>query len=315
MTSNSLCKVAFIGAGYMAGEHLKAFKDIPEVEIVGIYSRTKSRAESLYPGGVYDSIEKLYEESRPQLVVICVPELEARKVCIEAFKYQWACLVEKPAGLDVKDAEQILSVAKTLNRNVFVALNRRHYSSTRSVLENITEFPGKRFIHVLDQEDQIGARKAGQPEIVVQNWMYANSIHVLDYFSIFARGNIISIEPIIPWSLNDPWLVITKITYSSGDIGIYEAIWNAPGPWAVAITTEKRRWEMRPLEFSTFQSYGSRNSESFTLNQWDKEFKPGLRLQASEAIKAVKGQPHNLPSLEDAMKSMKLVHSIYGESI
>ena len=40
-------KVAFIGAGYMAEEHLKAFSAQPEFEITGIYSRSILKAEKL----------------------------------------------------------------------------------------------------------------------------------------------------------------------------------------------------------------------------------------------------------------------------
>ncbi len=44
---NEKIKVALIGAGYTANEHLKAFRDIEEVEITGIFSRTREKAESL----------------------------------------------------------------------------------------------------------------------------------------------------------------------------------------------------------------------------------------------------------------------------
>ena len=40
-------KVAFVGAGYMATEHMRAFASLPDVEIAGIYSRTRERAEKL----------------------------------------------------------------------------------------------------------------------------------------------------------------------------------------------------------------------------------------------------------------------------
>ena len=45
------------------------------------------------------------------------------------------------------------------------------YKSTRTVFEDIANQEGHRLIHVYDQEDQISARKAGQPGMVVQSWM------------------------------------------------------------------------------------------------------------------------------------------------
>ena len=316
MTDSNLCRVAFIGAGYMTTEHAKAFKDVPGVELAGIYSRSKNRAEKLAlelsVGSVSDSIAELYERSNAQLVVISVPELSVREVCLEAFKYPWTCLIEKPAGYDLADAEQILEAATNLKRRAFVALNRRHHGSTRTVLEDIAKQQGQRLIHVYDQEDPNGARKAGQPELVVQNWMYANSIHVVDYLSILGRGAIVAVDPIIRWTPECPQFVMAKISYDSGDVGIYEAVWNGPGPWAVTVTTQEKRWEMRPLEQAAVQPYGSRKLEPVAVNEWDTKFKPGLRAQAGEAVKAVFGEPHALPSLEDAMKSMRLVDAIYG---
>lgn len=319
MTDNNTCKVAFVGAGYMTSEHLKAFKDVPGVELCGIYSRTKGRAEKLAQEFgielVCDSVDDLYAKTNAQLVIVSVPELAVREVCLEAFKHPWACLIEKPAGYNLADAECIAESASRLKRSAYVALNRRHHSSTRIVLEDIAKLEGPRLIHVYDQEDQIAARNAGQPELVVQNWMYANSIHVVDYLTILGRGKIVSVDRIIPWTPENPRFVMAKITYDSGDVGIYEAVWNGPGPWAVTVTTQEKRWEMRPVEQASFQPYGSRKLEASPIHEWDTKFKPGLRVQAEEAVKAALGHSHTLPSLEAAMHSMRLVSAIYGDGV
>jgi predicted dehydrogenase len=310
------CKVAFVGAGYMTTEHIKAFKDVPGVALAGIHSRTQARAEALAlesgVATVCGSISELYDKTQAALVVISVPELSVGDVCLEAFKYPWACLIEKPAGYDVTDAEQILYVAQQLGRQAYVALNRRQHSSTHLVLKEMNQCEGVRLIHVYDQQDQIAARIAGQPELVVKNWMYANSIHLVDYFNTLGRGNIVSVTPVIHWNPDNPQFVMAKLTYDSGDIGIYEAVWNAPGPWAVTVTTQEKRWEMRPLEQAMVQPHGSRKLDPIKTHEWDHLFKPGLRLQAEEAVKAAMGQPSKLATLDDAMKSMKLVQAIYG---
>ncbi len=316
MSVNSNCKVAFIGAGYMTLEHIKAFKDIQNVQLVGIYSRTRSRAEKLAVEfglfNIFDSISEMYEVTKADLVVISVPELSVREVCLEVFKYPWKSLIEKPAGYDLVDAQLILEQAKISNSKAFVALNRRHYSSTQIVLNDLFGQEGSRVIHVYDQEDQIAARLAGQPELVIQNWMYANSIHLIDLFSILGRGVITSVTPIIRWTPEAPKFVMAKIQYDSGDVGIYEAIWNAPGPWAVTVSTKYKRWEMRPLEQAMSQASGSRSLEIQVSHEWDKVFKPGLRYQAAEAVKASQNLPNSLPTLSDAFNSMNLVKAIYG---
>lgn len=309
-------KVAFIGAGYMAKEHIKAFADIKEIELAGIFSRTRSKAEILAAeygiATVCNSVAELYEVTKADLVIVSVPVLAVLDTCLEVFQHPWIALIEKPAGHNVSEAELLAGHAEREGRQAYVALNRRHYSSTTAVIKELDSVTGTRLVNVYDQEDLIAARNGGHPEVVLENWMYANAIHVVDYLNVFCRGAVISVEPIIRWTPEQPQFVAAKVIFSSGDIGLYQAIWNGPGPWAVTVTTQEKRCEMRPLEQATLQLNGSRKQEILPKTDWDTDFKPGLRAQAEEATKAVKGEDHLLPTLADAMKSMQLVKKIYA---
>ncbi len=309
-------KVAFVGAGLMAEHHIHAFADIPDVMLSGIYSRTRSRAEVLAQkyaiANVYGSVDDLYAGTQADMVVIAVPELSVNSVCKTAFDYPWQALVEKPAGYDLADAETIAAVARAKGRRAFVALNRRHYSSTRVVFQQIEEFQGPRLVNVFDQENPQVALDAGRPRLVTDNWMYANSIHVIDYLRLFCRGNVTEVENIVRWNPANPLFVVAKVAFSSGDVGIYQAVWNAPGPWSVVVNTQGKRWEMRPLEQAVSQVYKSRENMTIEVHHWDQKFKPGLRMQAEQAVKAVCGVPNLLPSLEDGLETMKLVSQIYA---
>jgi predicted dehydrogenase len=311
-------KIAFVGAGYMANEHMRAFADAEEFILTGVCSRTRDKAEALARqhaiGLVTDSIAELYEKTQADLLVISVSELSVREVALEAFQFPWVCLFEKPVGYNLAEAKLIQQAAQVSYRKAFVALNRRHYSSTRHVLNGLEDVKESRIIQVFDQEDPAAALEAGVPQVVVQNWMFANSIHLVDYLRLLGRGSVQCVEPIIAWNADCPGFVVAKIQFSSGDIGLYQAAWNAPGPWAVTVSTSKRRWEMRPLEQATVQTYGSRRHELLPVHEWDSNFKPGLRLQVQEAIKALRGETHCLPSIEEALESMQLVHAIYRES-
>lgn len=317
MSVNRAIKVAFVGAGYMTSEHLKAFKDIEGVECSGITSRTKSRAEKLAKelgvSNVYNSITEMYEKTEADAVVISVPELSTRDVSFEAFKFPWKILIEKPVGYNLEDARIILDEAKSKNREVFVALNRRHYSSTNSVLNELNEIDGRRLITIYDQEDPKAALAAGQPKKVVDNWMYANSIHVIDLFHLFARGSVKRIEPLVHWDPKNPFIVMAKLEFESGDLGIYQAIWNAPGPWAVTVSTPMKRFELRPLESAQFQNRGERKMTDYAIDEWDQKFKPGLRKQADLLVESIKNDSNTtLPTLDEANQSMEMIHKIYS---
>ena len=164
---NNNVKVSFIGAGYMAGEHLRAFSDIANITIAGIFSRTRIKSELLalkYSVEIIcDSIKELYEKTESDLVIISVSELSVKEICYEVFKYPWVCLIEKPAGYNFDDAQLIMQAAKKQNAKAFVALNRRHYSSTKHLINELKFIEGKRLIHVYDQEDIIVARENGVP--------------------------------------------------------------------------------------------------------------------------------------------------------
>jgi predicted dehydrogenase len=305
-------KVVVIGAGYMAQEHIKVFSAINGVNVVGIHSRTKSKAQSVAAQFnipfVAETITDLYEKTKADLLVIAVSEMSVYSVIQQAFKYLWLSLIEKPAGYNFENALLIKDLAVKCRSRVFVSFNRRYYNSTRLVLDEIKQVEGQRLIQVYDQEEPL---LLDRPPEVYQNWMYANSIHVIDYLKILGRGNITRVVPVQRWLPDSPGFVVAKIEYSSGDIGIYTAVWNAPGPWAATVTTQEKRWELRPLENALVQSRGSRKLEPLPDHPWDTDFKPGLRMQAEEVLKALQGVSNNLVSLDESIETMQLVKDIY----
>lgn len=307
--------IAVIGAGYMAEEHIKAFAGLDGVTLLGITSRTLPRAVALQGkygiAATYESVEALHAGTKADLVVVAVPELSTAGVCHQVFRFPWVSLIEKPVGYNYEQAAELALAAKHERHTAYVALNRRHYSSTRGVLAEVASVDEKRLVNVYDQENPLAALEAGRPPLVVENWMYANSIHIIDYLSLFCRGEMKQVQHVIPWQAKQPQFVLTKFEYSSGDVGVYQAVWNAPGPWAVTVSTQSKRWEMRPLEQATRQLYKSRTNTPLEIDARDTLYKPGLHLQAEEALRAVRGEPHFLPTLDDALQSMALVRMIY----
>lgn len=307
--------VAIVGAGYMAKEHIKAFQSMSGVTVKGIYSRTKERAQVLADEfaipEVSSSIAELYEVTKADLVVVTVPELAAKQVSFECFQHPWMMLMEKPVGYNYSQALEIEAEAKKANCSVFVALNRRFYSSTNSVMESLEKNDSKRFIEVFDQQSLEVARSIGHPEDVVENWMYANSIHLIDYLQLLGRGEVVEVIPSVSWDPEDPTVVVATVRFSSGDVGVYHGIWDGPGPWAVNVTTSERRWEMRPLEQAVYQNAGERVLNKVEIDPCDVEYKAGIKALAEETVKAVKGLPTKAVPLSVANISMKLVYDIF----
>lgn len=308
-------RVGLVGTGYMAREHMRAFSQVASV--VGVVGRTsvsaRRFAEETSIDSSFDSIPRLLDECQPDLLVVAVPELVLPSVMSSALAQPIALLVEKPIGKDLAVAEKLTQRVNELGAPAYVALNRRHYASTQRVVEALGASSGSaRMVQVLDQEDQRAARLAGQPEDVVTNWMFANSIHLVDLMRFLCRGTVESVQVLSHWRPDSPALVAGLVEFSSGDMAIYEAMWNRPGPWSCAVTTQSSRLEMRPLERLSTQADGDRTAHSVDLGDSDLQFKPGLLNQAEQAVRMVSGQSHSLPDFNDALESMRLVAALYG---
>jgi predicted dehydrogenase len=308
-------RIAFVGAGAMGHEHANAFSAISGVTLVGVHNRTSAKAEAFardHRGAIVcDTIAELFERTRADLVIVAVPEMAIAPVIGECLRFPWAILMEKPVGYDLADGEAIEAAATAARASVMVGLNRRFLASTQAALADLGSDDAPRFIHVQDQQSLDTARAIGHPEAVVRNWMYANSIHLVDYLIAFGRGEVTAVERILPWNHDTPAVVLATVKFSSGDFGLYEGIWHGPGPWACTITTARRRWEMRPLEKALFQNAGERTLNPVEHHARDAEFKPGFRLQADHVIARLRGLPSDIPDLAEAMRSMRLVHRLF----
>lgn len=309
------CRVAIIGAGRIAEEHARAFHDVPSVEICGVMSRTRDRAETFAKvhgvPRVCDTIDELYHSTLAQLVVVTVTETDIFEVTMKCLEYPWCILIEKPPGLNLNESVQLAARARRLGRNLYVAMNRQSYSVTREVRKQLSQVEGPRFIHVQDQEDPEAALRGGKPKRSVDHWMYANSIHLVDYFRLFARGQVQSVNILQAWQPDRPCVALAHLTFTSGDFGIYEAVWRSPGPWAVSVTVPGQRWEMRPLERATYQTLGQKPVD-LPIHQWDSMFKPGFRYQAEQAVRSAFRRPYDLPTADELLTTMKLITSIYS---
>jgi predicted dehydrogenase len=310
-------KVAIVGAGGMAREHARAFSALPNVEVVGLTSRTRAKADSLASelgiDVVVDSIDELHARTSADLLIVAVPELSANPVAIKAFTHPWAVLMEKPAGYDLADAERIAAAARGRTAPIMVGLNRRFYSSARTIAADLETRPNeKRFIHVQDQQSYEEARRYNHPPQVVEKFMYANSIHLIDLIPFFARGKLSRVQQVTPWRGEATEVMLAYVEFDSGDSALYEGLWKGPGPWAANVSTPGKRWIMQPLEDATYQNAGERARHTIERSEDDRKYKAGFLLQAKAAVAAVRGEPSPIASIEDSLATMRLINRMFG---
>jgi predicted dehydrogenase len=309
-------KIAIVGAGSMAREHIRAFSSLSGVRIVGISSRTRARAQGLADEFnipvVADSVAELKAKTDASLVIVTVPELAANAVAKACFVENWAVLLEKPAGYDLADAQDIAAAAFGRAQPVMVGFNRRFYSSVLAVRNDIDNRDEKRFIHIQDQQSYAEARRYNHPEPVVAKFMYANSIHVIDLMLALGRGPVVGVNVIMPWKGEETEVMLAHITFESGDSALYEGIWKGPGPWACSVSTPSRRWVMQPLERAAFQNAGERVQNQVPVDPVDTEFKAGFVLQAKAVLARLRGEPSAAIDINRSLEAMRLIHRIFG---
>ena len=308
-------KVAVIGAGYMTREHIKAYATIEGVTLAGIYNRTPEKAQALASefniGVVASSVDDLYQKTQADLVLVTVYETAMLDMALASMTHPWAIFLEKPPGYTPALAKQIAAAAATHTHPVMVGLNRRFLSSTQTVLASLAEHTGPRVMTVFDQQSLATAAQFNHHPDVIKHWMYANSIHLVDYISLLGRGRVSDVMVLDRWQPDTAHVMRALVTFDSGDSAFYQCLWNGPGPWSVSVATDTIRWEMRPLEKATFQNRGEHKLNEVPVHAWDTSFKPGLRAQAEAALAKVRGQESAIPSMAQAIETMDLIQKIY----
>ena len=244
--------------------------------------RNKYSTVDVYSGGIeffFDTHKDIFFSEA--IVAVTVLEL---KNCTEYLIKNGIkkILLEKPAGLNYNEIQELNNCSKLYNADVCVAYNRRFYSSVltaKSLIEKeggITSF----FFEFTEWGYKIASLPI--PENVKQNWFLANSSHVVD-LAFHIGGYPKELSSYIAGSLS--WH--SKASRFAG-AGVCEndvlfsycANWNAPGRWGVEVLTNENRYIFRPMEKLSKISKGSVLVEEVEIDDsLDTEFKPGLFLQ------------------------------------
>jgi predicted dehydrogenase len=196
-------------------------------------------------------------------------------------------LVEKPAGLNLKQVGQLACMSKEKNANVFIAYNRRFYASVIKAQEIIEQDGGVTSFNFEFTEWAHIIETIQKAEGVKENWFLANSTHVVD-LAFYLGGTPKELCAFTAGSLS--WHPSASI-YSGagvsecGALFSYQANWESAGRWSVEVLTKNHRLILRPMEKLQIQKKGSVAVDfaecDYTL---DGSFKPGLYLQTQSFL-------------------------------
>lgn len=99
--------VGLLGAGWVSGEYIKAFRDHPLTEIIGIYNRTSGKVMRVMQahgvqGKEYATLDDFFADDRIQIVVSCTqPDVRAEH-CVRTAETGRHIVIEKPVGIKLE---------------------------------------------------------------------------------------------------------------------------------------------------------------------------------------------------------------------
>lgn len=317
MSNNINKKVWLIGAGRMAVEYAKVLlAQKVSFEVIG---RSKKSADIFmektgvkpHTGGIEAWIENSDELPTFAIVAISVEKLASTTILLleKGIKH---ILVEKPGGLNLNVIKQVKEETKKRNAEVFVAYNRRFYSSTLKAQEIIALDGGVTSFNFEFTELSHIIKNSKKNNEVKKNWLFANSSHVID-LAFFLGGKPKEIKCFKSGGLD--WHPSASVFAGSGlsereALFTYKANWEAPGRWGVEFLTHKYRLTLRPLEELYIQEIGDFNVKKIQLdNNLDKDFKPGLYLQVKHFLCANATNLLSIDKHEELCRYYTLINS------
>ena len=115
-------RLAFIGAGWIAGIHLEALQRLGRSELVGVVGGSPERAAVVatrWGGVAYADADRMLDETKPDAAYVCVPPHRAVEACERLLERGIPFLAEKP--LAATDPDGPARVAAAIGRAGLVA--------------------------------------------------------------------------------------------------------------------------------------------------------------------------------------------------
>lgn len=306
-----------VGAGEMSINYLKVLK--AQNQDCLVIGKGKISAKKFYEqtgnpviiGGLKNFLKT--SPIKAASAIVSVPVERLYETTMQLLEYGVThILVEKPGGMSAKEIEILNKTCNILKANIYIAYNRRFFSSVRKASEMIKldggvtsfNFELTEWAHVIEKLDK--------PSGVLKKWFLANSSHVAD-LAFFLGGKPEQLSSHTSGSLE--WHPSASIFSGSGvsekgALFNYAGNWETAGQWSVEILTKEKKYILKPMERLQIQSRGSLKIEEVELNEnIDIDFKAGLYMQVDAFLN---NNTSNLCSINDQVTLFSIYEKMAG---
>lgn len=313
-------KVLLVGCGNMGKEYMKVLSDMSvDTIVVGRSEKGAKEFEEVtgvtaLAGGVEHVLTSL--DSVPETAIIAVGTMVVKETILFLMKNGVKrILVEKPAGMNLKEVEEVGSVADEYGVQIHVAYNRRYYASVEKAREIIEEDGGVDSFNFEFTEWGHVLRTLNKPQEELDQWFLLNSSHVID-LAFYLGGKPKSIacftggKDALDWHTKCSKYAGAGVT-EDGALFSYQANYGAPGRWSVEILTRKHRLYFKPVEKLQVCNIGSVQISEVEINdELDQKYKPGLYNEVRDFIS---GKNIKIPTIKEQIENCKLYKMIECE--
>lgn len=311
--------ILLVGAGYMGREYAKVFKKMG-LSFTAI-TRTQKTAdkyeEDTGAKAIVDNLKHFLDNNTEKFThaVSAVGDLYHIETSEILIRYGIKnILVEKPLSVYLEPLLKFDEFVKENHANIYIAYNRRFYSSTRKALEIIKEDGGLQNVAFEFTEWKNKIDFSIFPKEVQNEWLIANSSHVIDLAFYFA-GKPIDYRFYSSRKNNKDSDIYVGAGVTDKNIFFsYEANWDGPGRWAVELITGKHRLYLKPMEKLAIQNLNSVAVEEYKIDdeQIDIDFKPGIYKEVEAFLFG--HNRNSLKTIAEQIESLKIYNEITNGS-
>ena len=252
-------KVVLVGCGAMSGAWLKAAKDIPDLELVGLVDLREEAIQAratefgLHDAQIGTDLGAILEKTQADILFDCtIPEAHHDNALI-AFKHGVHVLGEKPLAHSIAHARAMVDAARDANCIHAVVQNRRFDPNIRR-LRRFLETNEIGPVTTLNADFYIAAHFGGFRDVMPNVLLIDMAIHTFDAARLILNADPVSVY-CHEWNPKGSWYAhgssaMCIFEFSDGSVFNYRGSWCSEGfhttwesDWRIVGTRGSLRWD------------------------------------------------------------------------
>jgi UDP-N-acetylglucosamine 3-dehydrogenase len=139
--SDTKIRVGILGSGSMGSEHAGCYREIPAVEVAGVFSRDGNRASTVAKTcGARATADPMELISDPSIdaIDVCLPSVNHRQFVVAALRRGKHVFCETPFALSIEDGREMIEAAREAKRVLMVGLLMRSIANYEHIHQAVT---------------------------------------------------------------------------------------------------------------------------------------------------------------------------------